>query len=204
MAILKIQLPGFAKSIELRPGKHRLGRAPDNDFVFEHITVSSYHCEITVSHDALLVQDLNSTNGTYIAGERVSRAPLLAGQALRLGEFEMSCESVLPRVSVPSLTPHNPTPAIDLGDGVIPCFTHPDQPASDRCIACQRCFCPACVHSVRMVGGAAHRLCPMCSRPVEPLTSAPAPKKNFLLGALQKTLRIFGSRSAPKRKRRRR
>ncbi len=44
----------------------------------------------------MVVKDLNSTNGTYINGDKVSESPLKPGQILRLGQIELRLESDAP------------------------------------------------------------------------------------------------------------
>ena len=44
----------------------------------------------------MVVRDLNSTNGTYINGDKVSESPLKPGQILRLGQIELRLESDAP------------------------------------------------------------------------------------------------------------
>src|SRR6478736_1056104 len=87
MAKLLIQSPGFNNQvINLNLGLNRFGRAAGNDFVIEHATVSSKHCEIALSDSEVIVRDCGSTNGTYINSQPISEARLKPGQVLRLGD----------------------------------------------------------------------------------------------------------------------
>lgn len=73
----------------LRDGVTRIGRAPDNDAVIdgpEAATVSLYHCEIVRDPAGFRVCDCNSTNGTWLDGQRVADAPLPSSAVLRLGQ----------------------------------------------------------------------------------------------------------------------
>ncbi len=66
----------------------RIGRAGDNEVVItgdEAAFVSSHHLEIRREAGGFRLLDLNSTNGTYLNGERVKEAPLVAGTVLSLG-----------------------------------------------------------------------------------------------------------------------
>lgn len=68
----------------------KIGRTAPADIVLAHKSVSREHCIIGIANDELLVTDLNSTNGTYIDGERVHRATVLpVGSVLRIGQIEM-------------------------------------------------------------------------------------------------------------------
>lgn len=67
-----------------------MGRIAPADIVLPHKSVSREHCMIGLANDELLVTDLNSTNGTFIDDERVSRGTILpVGSALRLGQVSM-------------------------------------------------------------------------------------------------------------------
>ncbi len=67
-----------------------IGRNPRADFVIDSPLVSRVHCRLSASDTRLTVEDLHSTNGTYVNGERVTQAPLRAGDGLRLGRCELS------------------------------------------------------------------------------------------------------------------
>lgn len=68
----------------------KLGRSAPADIVISHRSVSREHCIVGLASDALLVTDLNSTNGTYIDDVRVTRATILpVGSVLKLGEVSM-------------------------------------------------------------------------------------------------------------------
>ena len=73
-----------------------IGRTPRADFILKAPLVSRVHCRLTAhSPSRLEVQDLDSTNGTYVNGHRVSRADLKPGDRLRVGraEFAVAAES---------------------------------------------------------------------------------------------------------------
>jgi pSer/pThr/pTyr-binding forkhead associated (FHA) protein len=65
----------------------RIGRRSDNDIVLSSSSISGYHAEIFVNEDGVVfLTDLNSTNGTYINGNRVHGHTLLKrGDILKLG-----------------------------------------------------------------------------------------------------------------------
>ena len=68
----------------------KIGRNAPADIVIPHRSVSREHCIIGIANDELLVTDLNSTNGTYIDGERITRATILpVGSVLRLGQISL-------------------------------------------------------------------------------------------------------------------
>ena len=78
---------------ELKVDKTTVGRVEDNTFQIAEPSVSSHHCEIMLRGSDVVVKDLNSTNGTYINGEKVTETVLKPGQVLRLGQIEMRLET---------------------------------------------------------------------------------------------------------------
>ena len=81
------------RTFELKVDKTTVGRVEDNTFQIPETSVSSHHAEILLRGSEVVVKDLNSTNGTFINGEKVSEAVLKPGQILRLGMIEMRLET---------------------------------------------------------------------------------------------------------------
>jgi pSer/pThr/pTyr-binding forkhead associated (FHA) protein len=81
-------------SFRLMPGAVRtIGRAGAADFCLDVPLVSRLHCRVEVGADgAVEVVDLESTNGTWIDGARIQRAPLRPGGILRVGRVEFALE----------------------------------------------------------------------------------------------------------------
>ena len=71
---------------------HRLtlGRHPDNDIVLAHATVSSRHAAITPDGAQLVLDDLGSSNGTLVNGQRITRAILSPGDRVGIAVFELT------------------------------------------------------------------------------------------------------------------
>jgi soluble lytic murein transglycosylase-like protein len=63
----------------------RIGRSGDNDIVLDDPRVSSHHLEIRFVDGVYRLLDLDSTNGTYICGERVSETALVPPVSFQLG-----------------------------------------------------------------------------------------------------------------------
>ena len=69
-----------------------IGRADGNTFQIPAASVSGRHCEARLQGNELLVRDLQSTNGTFVDGQKVTEGVLKPGQILRLGEVELRLE----------------------------------------------------------------------------------------------------------------
>jgi len=67
-----------------------VGRAPRADFVVDAPLVSRLHCRVTAAVDGtLLVEDLGSTNGTFVNGERVASREIRHGDRIGVGRVEL-------------------------------------------------------------------------------------------------------------------
>ena len=69
-----------------------IGRAARADFIVDRALVSRLHCRLTAGDEKLEVQDLSSTNGTFVNGKRVKRAQIASGDRLRVGRIELTVE----------------------------------------------------------------------------------------------------------------
>jgi pSer/pThr/pTyr-binding forkhead associated (FHA) protein len=70
-----------------------MGRAPRADFCVDAPLVSRLHCRVSVAQDGgVQAVDLDSTNGTWIDGERITEGTLAEGHLLRVGRVEFVLE----------------------------------------------------------------------------------------------------------------
>src|SRR5215467_7370196 len=81
---------------DLKAEKTTVGRVEDNTFQIAEPSVSSHHCEILLRGNDVVVRDLNSTNGTFINGEKVTEKVIKPNEILRLGQIEMRLETEAP------------------------------------------------------------------------------------------------------------
>jgi pSer/pThr/pTyr-binding forkhead associated (FHA) protein len=77
-------------TFRLLPGTLKtMGRAPRADFVVDAALVSRVHCRFTLKDtNELELEDLGSTNGTFVNGEKVTRATLSDGDTLTVGRVQ--------------------------------------------------------------------------------------------------------------------
>ena len=74
----------------ITPGNIKtVGRARRADFVVDAALVSRLHCRLAAGAGEIEAIDLESTNGTYVNGERVERGVLKDGDRLRVGAVEL-------------------------------------------------------------------------------------------------------------------
>lgn len=79
--------PGLTVGTEFPLGERlTIGRHADNDIVLDEKVVSSAHARIQRQAGMLVVEDLGSTNGTFVDERRVTQAPLDPESTVRIGE----------------------------------------------------------------------------------------------------------------------
>jgi ABC transport system ATP-binding/permease protein len=68
-----------------------VGRTARADFIIDAPLVSRLHCRLTADKsDQLVVEDLGSTNGTLVNGQRVTRHVVKSGDVLTIGRIELT------------------------------------------------------------------------------------------------------------------
>ncbi len=104
--------PLAGQTYELKVETTTVGRVEDNAFQIADPSVSSHHCEILLKGTDVVIRDLNSTNGSFINGDKITEATLKPGQTLRLGQVELRIDdgSPMPAPSAPKPAPA-PAPA---------------------------------------------------------------------------------------------
>ena len=66
-----------------------IGRLPDNTIVIDNTAVSSHHVRIGREGPQFVVEDLGSTNGTFVNGDKVSKRPLRHGDTILVGKHKL-------------------------------------------------------------------------------------------------------------------
>ncbi len=65
---------GDSKELSFDKTEIRVGRVRDNDIVLPKGNVSKHHCRLLLQNGQLVVEDLGSTNGTYVNGRKIAEA----------------------------------------------------------------------------------------------------------------------------------
>jgi pSer/pThr/pTyr-binding forkhead associated (FHA) protein len=103
MAKLVIQNQGMTgRTCELHTDRTTIGRVEDNTFQIADASVSSHHCEVHLRGSDIFIRDLNSTNGSFINGNKIEESLLKPGEVLRLGQVELKLEAEGATTSMPA------------------------------------------------------------------------------------------------------
>lgn len=78
---------GFLKKFPLDKAQITVGRSSANDLILEEDDISRSHLQIEVKADHIVLRDLNSTNGVFVQGRRISVAILRLGESFSLNGF---------------------------------------------------------------------------------------------------------------------
>ena len=85
LALVMVKADGTSKEVKLEKGHAIIGRDEAARIRIPLGAVSRKHCEIKIEDDEVVVQDLGSSNGTYVNGKRVKQAELAPGDLLGVG-----------------------------------------------------------------------------------------------------------------------
>ena len=77
------------KEVQLTKDRTSLGRRPYNDIVIDNLAVSGEHAVLQMSGPEVHVEDLNSTNGTYVNGKAVKKQLLQNSDMVEIGKYKI-------------------------------------------------------------------------------------------------------------------
>ncbi len=77
------------KEVQLTKDKTTLGRRPYNDIVIDNLAVSGEHAILELAGSDVYLEDLNSTNGTYVNGKAAKRQLLRNGDSVEVGKYKI-------------------------------------------------------------------------------------------------------------------
>ena len=77
------------KEVQLTKERTTLGRRPYNDVVIDNLAVSGEHAALQMNGSEVVLEDLNSTNGTYVNGKAVKKQSLQNGDTIEVGKYKI-------------------------------------------------------------------------------------------------------------------
>jgi hypothetical protein len=90
MGKLVVSLDGVViKEVQITKDKTTLGRRPYNDIVIDNLAVSGEHAVLQKVGTDVFIEDLNSTNGTYINGKAVKKQLLAHNDTVEVGKYKI-------------------------------------------------------------------------------------------------------------------
>ena len=90
MGKLVVSLDGVViKEVQITKDKTTLGRRPYNDIVIDNLAVSGEHAVMQMVGADVFIEDLNSTNGTYINGKAIKKQMLAHDDTVEIGKYKI-------------------------------------------------------------------------------------------------------------------
>ena len=83
-----VRTQGETGIVQILGRRTTIGRTPDNDIRIDADFISRHHAVVLLTGAKTVIEDLNSTNGTYVNGERVTRRTIKEGDLVTLGKTE--------------------------------------------------------------------------------------------------------------------
>src|SRR6476661_2571265 len=77
------------KEVQLTKDRTTLGRRPYNDIVIDNLAVSGEHAILQMTGNEVHLEDLGSTNGTYINGKAVKKQLLQNNDTVEIGKYKI-------------------------------------------------------------------------------------------------------------------
>jgi pSer/pThr/pTyr-binding forkhead associated (FHA) protein len=77
------------KEVQLTKDRTSLGRRPYNDIVIDNLAVSGEHAVLQMSGNEVYLEDLNSTNGSYVNGKAVKKQLLQNSDTVEIGKYKI-------------------------------------------------------------------------------------------------------------------
>lgn len=91
-SLTQIEILNEGESISVQsfgPGRVIIGRSPDNEICIKSKFVSRHHAQLVSDEDGCTIEDLNSTNGVFVADRQVKKQRLNDGDVIALGAHDL-------------------------------------------------------------------------------------------------------------------
>jgi len=110
------------KEVQLTKDRTTLGRRPYNDIVIDNLAVSGEHAVLQLTGNEVFLEDLNSTNGTYVNGKAVKKQLLQNNDTVEIGKYKIKFINEAPGATFektmiikPGMVPPMPKPVAPAG-----------------------------------------------------------------------------------------
>src|SRR5690606_30319453 len=115
------------KEVQLTKDRTTLGRRPYNDIVIDNLAVSGEHAVLQLTGNEVFLEDLNSTNGTYVNGKAVKKQLLQNNDTVEIGKYKIKFINEVPgatfektMIMKAGMVPPMPKPAAAPGAAAAP------------------------------------------------------------------------------------
>lgn len=105
--------PILDQRFDLRGTRLRIGRTEENQITIPHPSVSTHHADLVYLHGMWQLKDHNSTNGSFIDGEKIQQSVIKPGQQIGIGQVTIAYELASKKAEVPLAATVPAMPAID-------------------------------------------------------------------------------------------
>jgi predicted component of type VI protein secretion system len=114
MAKLILQFEGQTLK-EVAIGAHpvTIGRGPDNDIHIDNLAISTHHAKVYQDAGRVIIEDLNSLNGTFMNNQRITKSFLKIGDKVLIGKHHLMIDDTVdgeapaaaaPKVAAPKIS----------------------------------------------------------------------------------------------------
>jgi serine phosphatase RsbU (regulator of sigma subunit) len=87
-SLVTVKGPNPGRSFDLKASGTSIGRQPDVDIYLESLAVSRQHAKVLCEEGDYFIEDLGSSNGTYVNGEKIkARQPLSEHDMVQIGPY---------------------------------------------------------------------------------------------------------------------
>ena len=99
------------KEVQLTKDRTTLGRRPYNDIVIDNLAISGEHALFQMAGKQVYLEDLNSTNGSYVNGKAVKKQLLQNGDTVEVGKYQIRFVETVTSDVPAARAPAAPAPA---------------------------------------------------------------------------------------------
>ena len=103
------------KEVQLTKDRSTIGRRPYNDVVIDNLAVSGEHAVIRMAGGSAVLEDLGSTNGTYVNGKAVKQHALADDDLIEVGKYKLKFQDREGLTAPGPLSGAAPVAAMDSG-----------------------------------------------------------------------------------------